>query len=63
MAAVNIQFDPNLVDESKSLEILVPATILTILIVSSTTTRLLTKLYLRRRLGIEDYFIIVGLVS
>ncbi|RYP22271.1 hypothetical protein DL765_001785 [Monosporascus sp. GIB2] len=56
-----IALDPNLVDESRGQNIFVLCTVFTVLIILSTTSRIVMKLWTRIGLGAADYFIIICL--
>lgn len=57
-----IAFDPGLVDEDRGPDILIACTVFSILIVLSTMSRIVMKLWTRVGLGAVDYFIMVSLV-
>ena len=59
----SIKWNPALTDENEGHVILIVTTIMTVLVILSTTTRIGMKLWSRTSLHIEDFLIMLSLVS
>lgn len=58
-----IQYNPDLVDEDRGQHILILSVVFSVLIVLSTTLRIILKLWSKMGLGPADYLILISLVS
>jgi cytochrome c oxidase subunit IV len=59
----SIEWNDTLVDENQAHVIIIITTVMTVLIILSTFTRVVIKLWQGLRLQLEDFLIILGLVG
>ncbi|KAI0387993.1 integral membrane protein [Hypomontagnella monticulosa] len=61
MSSDSIRFDPELVDESRGRDLIIPAVIFSVLVVLSTGMRIFSKLWFARKLSVDDLLIVIAL--